>query len=170
MAGFDYKTNLDSVVDALKDYNTSTSSPFLSDGLTTRVDKDNIQSGDPSIAMIRTDRVPAIWVRVANSQEEFASIGVTGPSGNRKYKTVTYDIFAMYAREGGHNRHTSALDEIYKLVQNIEAVFQAELRLSNTALWCQTKNTALANVPLDAEGASWIKTAMIELEARYFFR
>ncbi len=170
MPGFNYVDNLTSVVNALKAYNTTTSSPDLSGSLTARLPNDNIMAGDPSVAMIRSDRLPAIFVRIASSQEEFAAIGATGPSGNSKFKTVVYDIFAMHGREGANARHQTAITSVAKMLQNIEAVFQAEYQLSGTAMWCHPRSTAISNVPLDAEGATWIKTAMVELEAKYFFR
>lgn len=170
MAGFDYVANLDAVINALKNYNTTTASPDLSGSLTTRLVDGNIQKGDPSISAVRQDRLPAVFVRVSNASENFSAIGATGPTKNRKEKNVVYDIFAMYQKEGANQSYSGVLDSIGKLCQNIEAVFQAEFQLSNTALWCQVRTTTIANVPLDAQGVTWVKTAMLELEAKYFFR
>lgn len=170
MAGFNYTTNLAAVVQALKDYNTTTAAIDLSAGLTTRIPDDNIMAGDPSVSMIRNDRIPAVFVRINSADENFLSIGPTGPTKNTKEKNVVYDIFAMYAREGVNATFADTLNEIGNMVRNIEAVFQAEFQLSATALWCQARRTSIANVPLDSQGATWIKTAMIELEAKYYFR
>ena len=172
MAGFAYNTNLTAVVDALKDYNTTTSTPDLSDGLGTgrRVLDENIKIGDPDVTMIRSDRIPAIFVRIDSAEEDFSAIGATGPSKNSKFKTVTYSIFAVFGRAGGSERHSDAMTGVAKLAQNIEAVFQAEFQLSSTAMWCQPRRTVLSNVPLDPNGATWIKVAAIDLEAKYFFR
>lgn len=170
MAGFDYNAKLEAVVQALTDYNTTTSSPDLSADLANRVKDANIKIGDPDVEMIRTDNMPAIFVRVDKSMESFAAIGATGPGGTSKEKTVTFSIFAMYGRAGGSQRHSDAMTSVADLVRNIEAVFQAEYKLSNTALWCNPKNTTITNVPIDANGSTWIKTALVELEAKYFFR
>jgi hypothetical protein len=170
MAGFDYNANLSAVKQALVDYNTTTSSPDLSADLATRVRDENIKIGDPDVEMIRADRMPAIFVRVDGSAEEFASIGGTGPTGNRKEKTVKYSVFAMYGRAGGSERHAAAMTSVADLARNIEAVFQKEFQLSSTALWCNPKTTSITNVPIDANGATWIKTVLVELEAKYFFR
>jgi hypothetical protein len=144
----------------------------LSDGLgaTRRIQDANIKVGDPDVEMMRADRLPAIFVRIDTGEEDFASIGATGPSKNRKDKTVVYSIFAVYGRAGGSERHVSAMTGIAKLVQNIEAVFQAEFQLQNTALWAQARRSVFSNVPLDPQGSTWIKVAAIDLEARYFFR
>ena len=170
MAGFDYVGNLDAVINALKDYNTTTAAIDLSGSLTTRIHDDNIQKGDPSVAMVRQDRIPAIFVRVSTADEDFSAIGATGPTKSRKEKNVVYDIFCLYHKEGAGETHATVLDSIGKMCQNIEGVFQAEFQLSNTALWCQPRRTTIANVPIDSNGATWIKTAMIELEAKYHFR
>lgn len=170
MAGFDYNAALNAVVQALKDSNTTTSTTPLSNGLTTPLDSANIVKGDPSVTRVRQDRLPAIFVRISNASEDFLDIGATGPTGNSKQKDVVFDIFAMYQKEGAQADYASVLDAIGKLAQNIESVFQREFRLSGTAMWCQVKSTAIANVPIDSDGSTWVKTALLELEARYFFR
>lgn len=170
MAGFDYNGNLEAVVQALKDYNTTTASVDLSANLGVRIRDENIKIGDPDVEMLRAGKMPAIFVRLENSVEAFAAIGGTGPTGNSKEKTVIYNVYAMHGRAGGSERHVDAMVGMAEMVRNIEAVFQAEYRLSNTALWCNPRNTAISNVPIDANGATWIKTGVIELEAKYFFR
>lgn len=172
MAGFNYNTNLTAVLNALRDYNTTTSTPDLSDGLGEgrRVKDENIRIGDPDVEMIRANRLPAIFVRIDSANEDFSGIGETGSTKNSKFKDVTYSIFAVFGRAGGSERHADAMEGVSKMVQNIEAVFQTEFDLSSTAMWCQPKRTVISNVPLDPQGATWIKVAAIDLEARYFFR
>lgn len=170
MAGLDYNAKMDAVVQALLDYNTTTSSPDLSADLANRVRDENIKIGDPDVEMIRADKMPAIFVRLEKSMENFAAIGATGPTGASKEKIVTFSIFAMYGRAGGSQRHVDAMTSVADLVRNIEAVFQAEYKLSNTAMWCNPKKSTITNVPVDANGTTWIKTALVELEAKYFFR
>jgi hypothetical protein len=168
MAGFDYRTNITAVLNALQDYNTTTASPDLSGSMTARIPDENIVVGDPDVSMLRMDRMPAIFIRLDSGAEEFSEIGPTGPTKAHKFKTVTYSIFAMYARAGGSQQNDET--SVMNMLRNIEAVFQAEYTLSGTALWCNPKSSVIANVPIDAEAATWVKTVMVELEAKYFFR
>lgn len=170
MAGFDYNANLTAVWQALRDYNTTTAAADLSNGLSERIRDENIKVGDPDVEMIRAGRLPAVFVRLDSAQEDFKSIGGTGATGNTKEKNVVYSIFAMHGRAGGSERHTAAMTGVAELVKNIEAVFQAEYRLSSTAMWCNPRNATISNVPIDANGSTWIKTAVVELEAKYYFR
>lgn len=169
MAGFDYDAAMDAVLTALRSHNTTTASPDLSASMSSRFLDENIRDGDPAISVVRQDRLPAIFVRISNAGEEFADIGATGPSGNLKFKTVVFDVFAIASREGATTERSNTVRAACKIAQNIEAVFQAEYLLSNTAIWCNPRATAVANVPLDPTG-SWTKMVMIELEARYMFR
>lgn len=165
---FEYETNTTAVIDALKSYNTTTSNPDLSSGLTTRIDNDNIQLRDFEILGQQTINLPAVFVRVVNADEEFMSLGTTGPSKAHKLKTVQYQILAIYRREGIYSSHSELLTETYRLAENIEGVFQAELTLSNTALWCNPRRTEFSSAY--EFGGSWEKAVLVELEAKYRFR
>lgn len=169
MAGFEYKTNINSVVNALKDYNTCTSTPFLSQSLTTEINNNNIFNRNPEVYELNGRNLPAIFVRIPNSEEDFEGIGPTGSTGAKKRKTVIYDIIGMYPKPSMAKDEDDSLEEIYKLSRNIEAVFQAEYKLSNTALWCNPRSTDFQG-PFGLEDGTVLKTVMIELEAQYLFR
>lgn len=162
---FAYSTNLNAVTQALTDYNTTTATPYLSSGLTRRVV--TIRSGDPEVESIRTIDFPMVLVRVNSKNEEPAGLGETGPSRARKFADVSYDIFAMYLREGLHTTERVHRTEVYTLAQNIEGVFQQEMQLSSTALWCHPERTEFQTFQADGEA---VKGALITLRARYLFR
>jgi len=166
MGGFAYHDNITAVVNALRDYNTTTSTPDISDGISTRV-KD-VYSNNPRVFGIRFDLLPAIFVWAEGADEEYASLGTTGSTGNRKEKNARYNILGIYRKEGGIGTHADALEEVYKLAGNIESVFAQETTLSGTALWCNPAVTEFLEPGL--LGGVWAKGVLIHLEARYHFR
>lgn len=163
---FAYQTNTAAVVNALSQYNTTTASPDLSANITTRVK--NVYNDNPQIFGVRFDELPAVFVWADSADEEYGSLGETGPSSNRKYKSATYNILGIYRKDGAHTPHEAALTEIYRLAGNIEGVFQAEHTLSGTALWCNPASTEFLDPGL--LGGVWAKGVLIKLEARYLFR
>ena len=169
MSGFDYKTNFASVMQALKDYNTTTASPNLSLSLTTAVVNDNIIGMFPKIEQVRADKMPTIFVSVNTKEEEYAGIGATGASGAKKFATVSYDIYAFVGKQaGGWDNHSSTVADIHNLARNMEAVFQAEYKLSNTAMWCNPIRTEFSN-PLNINQNQTMVFYM-QLQAKYLFR
>lgn len=163
---FDYEANTTAVKNALTSHNTTTASPDLSSGLTRRVQ--NIYIDDPEIVSIRQLTYPCVFVRLSNKDEDYASLGATGPTGNKKTATVVYDLIGLYHKDGAHTAHSGVLTEIYRLAENMEGVFQAETTLSTTALWCNPKKTEFIG-PFSSDGI-WVKAVLVELEARYLFR
>lgn len=167
---FEYSTNLTSVYNVLKAHNTTTASPDLSASLTTRILDENILMTDPEIVMQRGDRLPAIFLRISNKDEEFQGIGKTGNTSDRVRKKgiLTYDIIGFYGKEGGHDSHANVMTEIYAMARNIEGVFHKEFDLSGTALWCNPMSTDFFG-PFQISG-SWVKTVFIKVQASYLFR
>jgi len=165
---YDYSINLIAVTQALKDYNTTTASPDLSDGLSERINNDNILATDPELVKPRADRLPAVYVIIARKSESASSIGMTGTTGVKKQALVEYEIFGIFGKYGGHSPHSELLTDVYKLAKNIEGVFQAEYKLSNTALWCNPISTEFS--PALDIGEGFAKAVLIKLEASYFFR
>lgn len=166
---FDYEANITAVVNALKGYNTSTADVDLSSGLTTRIKQENISQDDPEIMGIRSDRLPAVYVRLSTADEEASSLGNTGPAKSKKFKTANFEIIGVYRREGIGATHSDLMTECYRLAENIEGVFQAEHNLSGTALWCNPVRTSFTP-PVQLDTGAWIKGLMVELEAKYIFR
>lgn len=164
---FDYEANVAAVRNALTNYNTTTSNPDLSSGLTTRVR--TIRVDDPEVASVRLNELPAVFVRVQSGDEEAAGLGSTGPlaSNVQKFKSVRYEVISMYGRDGMHTDSPDHLTESYRLAENVEGVFQAEFRLSNTALWCHPERTDFGSVQF---GNVRVKAFVVTLNARYMFR
>ena len=163
---FDYEANVAAVRQVLLDHNTTTASPDLSSGLTTRVR--DVVIDDPESTSIQWDQLPIIFVRIQGSEEEYASLGPTGPAANRKSKTAVYELIGMYLRDGAYTTARVQETEVYRLAENLEGVFQAESQLSTTALWC---NPASTNFGVFGFGdGSRIKGFVTNLRARYHFR
>lgn len=165
---FPYNTNLTSVINVLKNHNTTTASPDLSDGLSERINNDDILATDPELVKPRATRLPAVYGLIANKDETSAGIGPTGPSGVKKQALVEYEIYGICRKQGGHSPHSELLTDVYTLAKNIEGVFQAEYKLSNTALWCNPTTTEFS--PAVDIGEGFAKAVLIRLEASYLFK
>lgn len=165
---FEYGTNLTAVYNALVANNTTTSTVDLSSGLTTRIPVDSIFKADPETVGIRNYQFPQIFIRINNKAEEYAGLGETGPSGCRKFADISYEVVGLVKKEGAWNTNENQLSEIYTLARNIEGVFQKEMTLSGTALWCNPVRTDFIG-PFEGNGI-WVKGVSVELVARYMFR
>jgi hypothetical protein len=163
---FDYEANLAAIQNCLNNHNTTTASPDLSAGLTTRVK--NVVIDDPDVAAIQWDDLPAIFIRMQNATEEAAGLGPTGPSGVRKTKEASIELIGMYMRDGAHTTSRAHHTEVYRLAENLEGVFQAEFTLSGTAMWCHPAATNFGAFQL-GEGTR-VKGFVTNLRARYHFR
>ncbi|MEA3279474.1 MAG: hypothetical protein U9Q38_02585 [Thermodesulfobacteriota bacterium] len=167
--GFDFEARIGNIVNALKDYNSATSSPDLSGGLTARVIDDNILPvrSEKIRAAWRGDRFPALFVRVPNAEEEFMTIGgMSGVQNARKQMTVTYDIVGFLGLEGAHKSFENLDSEMRILAKNISSIFYKENTGSGTALW-----VAPVNYQFDFEDVegSLVGAVLVQLEGKYFF-
>ena len=164
---FDYESATTAVVNALNGYNTTTSTPDLSAGMTRRVRA--VYRTDPEIFNPRGDVFPVVLVRIVSKDEEFGGLGRTGGAGRAaKYATVNYDVVGLYRKDGAHTSHSTLTFEVQRLAENIEGVFQRELTLSGSALWCSPTRTDFMS-PY-GENETWIKGIKVSLEARYMFQ
>lgn len=166
---FDYAANVEAVRANLAAHATSTANPILSQSLTANTIA-TIRVDDPDIVGVHTRELPAIFIRVQNSEEEPASLGPTGPLGThvRKFKTVSYELVGLYHRDGMHTTHRDHLTELYQFAENVEGVFQREFTLSGTALWCHPERTDFGSFQTK-EGVH-IKGFVTTLRAKYLFR
>lgn len=163
---FNYLSNLDSLVSVLSSHNTTTASPNLSGSLSSAVV--TIEDRDWEVQQLRVSDVPGVFVRIADSAEEFASLGNTGPSGNRKFKEVNYEILGVYRKEGLTQENADLARMAYQLAANIEGVLQANVTLTNTALWVNPERSDFT-ASFQHQG-SWLKGVVVRAKARYFFR
>lgn len=168
MAGFEYQNYLANVVQALKDYNTTTSSVDLSANLSIRVNNDNIKGMFPKIEQIRADLMPSIFISIANKEEEYSGLGATGASGTKKMATVNYNIYGFAGKQEGWGSHSTTTQDLHNLARNIEAIYQTEYKLSNTAMFCNCVKTEFGD-PLNIN-QNQTMVLYIQLQAKYLFR
>lgn len=165
---FDYEANVAAVNNNITAHNTTTATPDLSSGMTTRVR--TIRVDDPDIAAIRWQELPAVFVRVQAAEEEPSGLGLTGPGATRvqKFKTAIYEVIGLYPRDGAHTTNRAHMTEVYRFAENAEGVFQQEFTLSGTALWCHPERTDFG--AFQVEGGDVVKAFVTTLRARYLFR
>lgn len=163
---FSISSKLGNVVSALNDANTTTAAFDLSSNLAHRIQ--HIEADDPAVRPARDDEHPFIWVWVGPMEQDFDELGVNAVVGVTKRMKVTYKILATIHKSGMTAQHKTALDDIYKLADNINTLFQNNLTLSATALWCNAK--AIEFLGPVGKGGNYIKGALIDLEAVYLYR
>ena len=165
---FPYNTITTAVINALKNHNTTTASPDLSNGLNVRVNNDNIILGDIRLIQPRADRLPLICVLVDSKTEEYSGIGATGPAGHKKQGTAIIQISVIMGKYGGYEADSTVLTDLYKFAANCETVFQAEYNLSNTCLYCNPASSSFVDVNNYGDGFS--RPFMINLTTEHLFR
>lgn len=167
--GFDFDARLNNIVNALKDYNSATSSPDLSANLTTRVEDDNIIPTKTRAVRPtwRGDRFPAVFVRVPEANEEFITLGgMSGVENARKQMTVRYDIVGFVGQEGAH-RSIEVLDqEMRLLARNISSIFYKENTGSGTAIMV---HPTYYNFDAEDVDGALVGAVLVQLEGKYFF-
>lgn len=171
MAGFDFDARLTNIVNALKDYNSSSSSPNLSANLATAVLDANIvpTRSDKLRPAWRGDRFPAIYCRVSSGEEEHAGMGDTGFASSKaqRFMNVTYDIVGFLGWEGGHTTYENLESDMRILARNIGAVIEQENTASGTALWVYPTTY---NFDFEDVDGSLIGAVLVQLEGKYLFR
>lgn len=171
--GFDYQAEAVRIKDILDGKNaTTTVSPYLSQDLSTTVK--NVYVDDPERTSVLKHKLPAIYIRARLSEEEFHGIGATGTQAarSRKEKTVTWEIFGLYLKDGFRKSNISHLAAIHDFARNVEAVFQDDPRLTGTStsatcLWVNPKRTDFGDVIIDG---NIVKGFRIDLEGQYLFK
>lgn len=166
--GFPYNTLTTSIINVLKNNNTTTSTPDLSSGINVRVDNDNIILADIRLIQPRADRMPLITVLVESKSEDYSAIGATGPTRNRKSGTANIEIGFLVGKYGAYEADSVALTDIYKLASNAESVFQKEYTLSNTCLYCNPESSSFLGAYNYGEG--FARPFIITLVTHHLFR
>ena len=164
---FDYETNVNAVLNQLTAHNTTTATPDLSSGLTTRVR--TIRIDDPEVTAWKWNELPMVFIRIQNKIEELDTLGLTGSTAGRNKKSadVVYEVFGIVHKDGVRQAHSDVLVEAYRLAGNLEGVFQQEIKLSNTALFINPVNTDFGDFVTEGERAKGFRT---ELVAKYRFK
>lgn len=166
MAGFDYLRVLDAIVSVLGANNTSTSNVFLSMSMSTSVV--DVHDNDPETVNLAHLKLPAVFVRIAGKQADFASLGDTGPTGNKREADVDFEVIGIVRKTGILNTQKNLLRDVYKLAQNIESVIEKYSTLSGTALWCNPADTTFS-VPV-ADQSAVMKACMVKVRSHHLYR
>lgn len=166
MAGFDYLGTIDAIVGVLNAANTTTAAAYLSSGLSTTVQM--VRDDDPEIVNLAKMKMPAVFVRVSDKDSEATSVGRTGPTGNRREATISWDIIGIIQKQGVLNTQKSLLRSVYQLAQNIESVFENNQTLSGTALWCDPNATTFSE-PV-SRGSFIFKGCKVSLKSHHLYR
>jgi hypothetical protein len=166
MAGFDYTRVLDAIVSVLDAENTSTSNVYLSMSMSTAVH--DVHDNDPETVNLAHLKLPAVFVRIAGRQSDFASLGLTGPTGNRRECDVDFEVVGVVKKTGILNTQQNLLRDVYKLAQNIEAVIEKHQTLSGTALWCNPADTQFS-VPV-GDQSTVMKACMVKVRSHHLYR
>lgn len=157
----DYVNKCQTVVDVLKASNTTTASPDLSASLTSRIA--SITVAEPMMVGARRGDFPCVFVNVARATENETQIG--DYSGRRKEKTITYNIWGFYKKEGLSKTQPANLVDMYQMASNIEAVVKRQGTFSGTAL-----HVGLVETDFQQYGENnLIKALKIEMQIRYFY-
>ena len=165
---FPYNTVTTAVINVLKNHNTTTATPDLSNGLNVRVTNDNIILGDIRLIQPRADRMPLITVLMDTKTEEYAGIGATGPTRHKKQATSIIQVGVIVGKYGGYEADDVVLRDLYQLAGNAETVFQQEYTLSNTCLWCNPSSSNFIDVNPYGEG--FARPFLINLTTEHLFR
>lgn len=174
---FEYRDMLNTVINVLKTYNTTSASPNLAQSLSSgQLDDFSITDHEIDLAPWKNDHYPAIFVRVSNKEDVFESVGATGIGANRvkKRAVVNYEIIGVVQKPGMFYAPALALTEIYNFARNVEAVFRQDFRLTgssgtSTALWCTPRRTTFGLANVGGVNGTLTKCFVLDLEAVYLF-
>lgn len=159
--GIDYVNKARTVVDVLRAFNTTTAAIDLSSSLTTRIA--SITVADPAMVGARRGDFPCIFVNIARANEEETQIG--DYAGRRKQKTINYEIWAFYKKEGLSKTQDANLQDMYQLASNLEAVIKRNGTFSSTALHVGGVDTDFKQ----SQENNLIKAIKVETQVRYFY-
>jgi hypothetical protein len=164
--GFPYNRVTDAITSVLSTANTTTSATYLSTDLSSKVQL--IQDDDYDTINIGVLKLPAVFVRTQTKDSEFASLGETGPLGHKRKGTVIFEVVGIMRKEGILSTRRSLARDVNNFARNIESVFENNITLSGTVLWCDPTKTQFS-VPV-ADGSTIFKACMIQLNATTLYR
>lgn len=157
----DYVNKISTFVDLLRAHNTTTASPDLSSSLTTRIQ--TITSAEPDVSGSRHGFFPQIMVELGNANEDETQIGDF--TGRRKIKTINYNVWGFYKKEGMSKNQSQQLTDFYQMASNIETVIKRESTFSGTALHVDVVSTDFT----ERRENNLIKVLKIETAVKYFY-
>ena len=166
LSGFDYDDKAASILAVFTAANTTTSLTYLGEDLSTTVK--TVAFEDPEAIAIRWNDIPALFIRIRDSENEQATMGdAAAASRGRHFKTVRYEIFGMYKRDGRAQSSTNLLSRVYDFARNVDATIANNPTMGNSALWAHVRRTDFGDVVVNGDT---IKGFRVDLEARYFYK
>jgi len=157
----DYVAKAQTVVDVLRAFNTTTAAFDLSSSLTTRVA--SITVADPAMVGAKRGDFPFITVNIARASEGETQIGSFAT--RRKEKTITYEIWGFYKKEGIAKTQAANLQDMYQLASNIEGVLKRNGTFSGTAMHIPSVDTDFKQHPEN----NLIQALKIDTQVKYFY-
>lgn len=157
----DYVAKVSTFVDLLRAHNTTTASPDLSASLSTRIQ--TITAAEPDMSGSRHGFYPLVMVELARGSEEETQIGDF--TGRRKIKTITYNVWGFYKKEGISKNQSQQLTDFYQMGSNLEAVIKRESSFSGTALHVQLVDTDFT----ERRENNMIRVIKLETSVKYFY-
>ncbi len=157
----DYVAKINNFIDLLRSHNTTTATPDLSVSLTTRIQ--TITAAEPDVSGSRHGFYPQIMVELGRAEEDETQIGDF--AGRRKIKTILYNVWGFYKKEGISKNQSQQLTDFYQMASNLEAVIKRESSFSGTALHVGPVNTDFS----ERRENNVIKVLKIETSVKYFY-
>lgn len=157
----DYIGKCQTIVDVLRAFNTTTAAFDLSSSLTTRIA--SITVADPAMVGARRGDFPFVTVNIARASEGETQIGSF--SNRKKEKTITYEIWGFYKKEGLSKTQAANLQDMYQMATNIEGVLKLNGTFSGTAMHVPGVDTDFKQF----EENNMIRALKIETQVRYFY-
>jgi len=158
----DYPGKVTTIVGYFTSANTTTASPDLSSGMTTRVK--SVVADEMSIQGVRGDLSPKLFVSINRASEEETQIGEF--TNRKKEKLVTYDVEGVYRKSGFSQTHADHLPDFYRFAQNVEQVIKTNISFDADIIHVSVVDTEFkAEQPDNTQ----FKVFRIGLEVRYFY-
>jgi hypothetical protein len=165
-SGLDYADKGASLLAVFTDANTTSAAVYLSEDLSTTVQ--TIVLDDVEALGIRWTDIPGLFIRAKDSELELAAMGdAVASSRGRHYRTVNWEIFGLYKREGRSQNSSGLLGLVYDFARNVETVLSNNTTLGNSALWARARRTDFGDVIVNGDA---VKGFRVDVEARYFVR
>lgn len=151
-------TLAENVQNFLRTYNTPGGTNYISDGLTKRLENDNIIIGKPEFGQIST-RFPCVFVKITEYNDEIDTLG----SGGKRKVTYGLEIYPVTSLINASDL-SAPLKESYKITDNILSLIRANHDLSMPGHWVEGINVSMDEEVEDATNIYMNKITLLSRE------